>query len=92
MNLANKILPINFRETGLQRLSSNEEKSHQLRMNATDTMFMSVAYHITNMYFFGCLRFADLFELRPGFVGDAGLTPCIPTALTLRYSGRQSHP
>lgn len=47
MNLANKILSINFRETGLQRLSSNEEKIHQLRMNATDTMFMSVAYHIT---------------------------------------------
>ena len=79
MNLANKILPINFRETGLQRLSSNEEKSHQLRMNATDTMFMSVAYHITNMYFFGCLRFADLFGFRPGLVGDVGLTPCIPT-------------
>lgn len=79
MNLANKILPINFRETGFQRLSSNEEKFHQLRMNATDTMFMSVAYHITNMYFFGCLRFADLFELRPVLVGDVGLTPCIPT-------------
>ena len=24
--------------------------------------------------------------------GDAGLTPCIPTALTLRYSGRLSLP
>ena len=47
MNLANKILSINFRETGVQRLSSNEEKIHRLRMNATDTMFMSVAYHIT---------------------------------------------
>ena len=36
--------------------------------------------------------FADLFGLRLGFVGDAGLTPCIPTVLTLRYSRRQSRP
>ena len=36
--------------------------------------------------------FADLCGLRPGFVGDAGLTSCIPTVLKLRYSGRLSHP
>ena len=36
--------------------------------------------------------FSDLFGLRPGLVGDAGLTPCIPTVLTLRYSGRLSRP
>ena len=31
-------------------------------------------------------------RLSPRFFGDSGLTPCIPTALTLRYSGRQSRP
>ena len=35
---------------------------------------------------------ADFFGLRPYFVGNAGLTPCIPTVLTLRYSGRLSRP
>ena len=36
--------------------------------------------------------FANLCGLRPGLVGDAGLTPCIPTVLTFRYSGRLSRP
>ena len=67
------------------RMLSIEQK--QLLFENPADEFTFEIHYCKSLHFCGI---ADLFGLRPGLVGDAGLTPCIPTVLTLRYSGRQS--